>query len=145
MYSDAKKDLRARLNEADDIYNPVEDIDDNYVLPRALVKGDNVILRNLGTEGVLLEDPDNDEELEFFLRLQRERFTWTGVLKNCVEIKVGNQDITCDYFWENQRILYFSNDQGLTPEIIESIKVAGYFVFIANEMHKRFNEFRALF
>jgi len=58
IYSDAKKDLRARLNEADDIYNPVEDIDDNYVLPRPLIKGDNVILRNLGTEGVLLEDPD---------------------------------------------------------------------------------------
>ena len=58
MYSDAKKDLRSRLNEADDIYNPVEDIDDNYVLPRPLVKGDNVILRNLGTEGTLLENPD---------------------------------------------------------------------------------------
>ncbi len=58
MYSDAKKDLRARLNEADDIYNPVEHIDDNYVLPRPLVKGDAVVLRNLGTEGILLEDPD---------------------------------------------------------------------------------------
>ena len=58
MYSDAKKDLRNRLNEADDIYNPVEHIDENYVLPRPLVKGDSVILRNLGTEGVLLEDPD---------------------------------------------------------------------------------------
>ena len=58
MYSDAKKDLRARLNEADDLYNPVEEIDENYVLPRPLVKGDTVVLRNLGTEGVLLEDPD---------------------------------------------------------------------------------------
>ncbi len=58
MYADAKKDLRNRLNEADDIYNPVEEVDDNYVLPRPLVKGDTVILRNLGTEGVLLDDPD---------------------------------------------------------------------------------------
>ena len=48
-YADAKKALRARLNKDDDIYNPVEKIDDNYVLPIALVKGDNVILRNLGT------------------------------------------------------------------------------------------------
>ena len=48
-YADAKKALRARLNKDDDIYNPVEEIDENYVLPRALVKGDNVILRNLGT------------------------------------------------------------------------------------------------
>ncbi len=59
-YADAKKALRARLNKDDDIYNPVEEIDENYVLPRALVKGDNVILRNLGTEGVLLSDPDKN-------------------------------------------------------------------------------------
>ena len=58
MYADAKKDLRNRLNEADDIYNPIEKIDDDYVLPRPLVKGDTVILRNLGTEGVLLDNPD---------------------------------------------------------------------------------------
>ena len=59
-YADAKKALRARLNKDDDIYNPVEEIDENYVLPRPLVKGDNVILRNLGTEGVLLSDPDKN-------------------------------------------------------------------------------------
>ena len=58
MYADAKKDLRNRLNEADDIYNPIEEIDEDYVLPRPLVKGDTVILKNLGTEGVLLDDPD---------------------------------------------------------------------------------------
>jgi DNA mismatch repair protein MutS2 len=58
MYADAKKDLRNRLNEADDIYNPIEKIDDDYVLPRPLVKGDTVILKNLGTEGVLLDNPD---------------------------------------------------------------------------------------
>ena len=57
-YADAKKELRNRLNEADDIYNPVEHIDENYVLPRPLVKGDNVILKNLGTEGILLDNPD---------------------------------------------------------------------------------------
>ncbi|MBQ9744929.1 MAG: endonuclease MutS2 [Clostridia bacterium] len=57
-YADAKKELRNRLNEADDIYNPVEHIDKNYVLPRPLVKGDSVILKNLGTEGILLDDPD---------------------------------------------------------------------------------------
>ena len=58
MYADAKKDLRNRLNEADDIYNPVEQIGEDYVLPRPLVKGDAVILKNLGTEGVLLDNPD---------------------------------------------------------------------------------------
>ena len=39
-------------------YNPIEEIDENYVLPRPLKKNDLVILRNLGTEGILLEDPD---------------------------------------------------------------------------------------
>lgn len=59
-YGSKKKDLRALISEADDIYNPVEEIDENYELPRPLVKGDAVILRNLGTEGTLLENPDKN-------------------------------------------------------------------------------------
>jgi DNA mismatch repair protein MutS2 len=59
-YVGIKKDLRSRLTEADDIYNPVEEIDENYVLPRKLVKGDRVILRNVGTEAVLTCDPDKN-------------------------------------------------------------------------------------
>lgn len=57
-YASKKKNIREQLSKDDDIYNPVEDIDDNYVLPRPLVKGDKVILRNLGTEGILLDNPD---------------------------------------------------------------------------------------
>ena len=59
-YSTIKKDLRAKLTEADDMYNPVEEIDESYVLPRKLVKGDRVILRNVGTEAVLTQDPDKN-------------------------------------------------------------------------------------
>ena len=59
-YADAKKALKSRLSKDDDIYNPVEAIDEAYVLPRALVKGDRVLLRNLGTEGVLLDNPDKN-------------------------------------------------------------------------------------
>ncbi len=59
-YSEKKKSIREKLYEADDIYNPVEEIDENYVLPRPLVKGDAVILRNIGTEAVLLENPDKN-------------------------------------------------------------------------------------
>ena len=59
-YAEAKKALRARLSKDDDIYNPIEEIDENYELPRELVKGDRVILRNLGTEGVLLDNPDKN-------------------------------------------------------------------------------------
>lgn len=57
-YAGKKKNIRDQLSKDDDIYNPVENIDDNYVLPRPLVKGDKVILRNLGTEGILLDNPD---------------------------------------------------------------------------------------
>lgn len=59
-YNEKKKSIREKLYEADDIYNPVEKIDENYVLPRALVKGDTVILRNIGTEAILLENPDKN-------------------------------------------------------------------------------------
>lgn len=59
-YGSKKKEIRAKLSQDDDIYNPVEEIDENYVLPRPLVKGDNVILRNLGTDGVLLDNPDKN-------------------------------------------------------------------------------------
>ena len=76
-YADAKKALRAKLNKDDDIYNPVEEIDDNYVLPRALVKGDNVILRNLGTEGVLLTDPDKNGNVT----------VQSGIIKTKINIK----------------------------------------------------------
>ena len=57
-YSQDKKSLREKLYEADKIYNPVDEIDENYVLPRELKKGDRVILRNLGSEAILLENPD---------------------------------------------------------------------------------------
>lgn len=57
-YSQDKKSLREKLYEADKIYNPVDEIDENYELPRELKKGDRVILRNLGAEAVLLDDPD---------------------------------------------------------------------------------------
>ena len=59
-YGALKKNLREKLSDDDDKYNPVEEIDENYVLPRPLVKGDLVILRNLGSEGVLLDDPDKN-------------------------------------------------------------------------------------
>lgn len=76
-YNATKKDLRAKLSSADDVYNPVEEIDDDYVLPRALVKGDKVILRNLGSEGVLLNDPDKSGNV----------MVQSGVLKTKTNIK----------------------------------------------------------
>ena len=76
-YSSLKKELRSKLSADDDKYNPVEEISEDYVLPRALVKGDRVILRNLGTEGVLLENPDKNGNVT----------VQSGVLKTKTNIK----------------------------------------------------------
>lgn len=58
IYGDSKKEIRSLINIADDVYNPVVKIEDDYVLPRALVKGDRVIFKDSGLEGVLLNAPD---------------------------------------------------------------------------------------
>ena len=54
--------MRQRVREYDDHMNPVlgADEDDEYVLPRPLKQGDIIRHRNLGTQGVLLEDPDKN-------------------------------------------------------------------------------------
>ncbi|MBQ2767115.1 MAG: endonuclease MutS2 [Clostridia bacterium] len=58
---EARRNLRAHLRENEDKFNPVEEkIDENYVLPRALVKGDEVMLINIGQKGTLLDAPDRD-------------------------------------------------------------------------------------
>lgn len=57
--TETKKTVRQRMREYDDRLNPVRELeDDGYVLPRELKRGDNVVHRNLGVEGVLLDDPD---------------------------------------------------------------------------------------
>ena len=57
----AKRAVREHLKQNGDKFDPVQkqDEDDkNYVLPRALRKGDEVIIRSLGTKGVVVEVPD---------------------------------------------------------------------------------------
>ena len=54
-----RRAIRRAIRENDDRVNPVEERkNENYVLPRALRKGDRVLLVNLGTEGTVLELPD---------------------------------------------------------------------------------------
>ena len=52
--------LRYRMREYDDKYNTVENDTDDYVLPRKLVKGDEIILRNINKRGILLDTPDKN-------------------------------------------------------------------------------------
>ncbi|MFA6947735.1 MAG: endonuclease MutS2 [Eubacteriales bacterium] len=57
----ARRSIKSKLRESEDIVNPVRERSaDDYVLPRALHKGDEVMLINIGKNGVLIEDPDRD-------------------------------------------------------------------------------------
>ena len=55
----ARKEIREHLRSNSDNYDPVEKRRvDNYVLPRAVRKGDEVLVVSLGKRGVLVEEPD---------------------------------------------------------------------------------------
>ena len=58
----AKKDVRKRVRDYDDQMNPDVEIEDDeeYIPPRPYKKGDAVFHRNIGTKGVLLDDPDKN-------------------------------------------------------------------------------------
>ena len=55
-----RRAVRAHLRENEGRFNPVEErSNDDYVLPRALRKGDTVYLVDIDKQGVLLSDPDH--------------------------------------------------------------------------------------
>lgn len=56
----AKRNIRQSMRDYDERNQPEDRDDDEYVLPRPLHKGDTVQHRNLGTNGVLLDDPDKN-------------------------------------------------------------------------------------
>ncbi|HHX53794.1 MAG TPA: endonuclease MutS2 [Clostridiales bacterium] len=58
---EGRRAIRSALRETEDIVNPArERTADDYVLPRPLKKGDEVILINIGTKGVVTEEPGDD-------------------------------------------------------------------------------------
>lgn len=58
---DARRDIRAKLREGDDIYNAATDLpDDGYTPPRPYEKGDKVLVRSINKTGTLLDDPDKN-------------------------------------------------------------------------------------
>lgn len=55
----ARREVRSHIKQNEDKFNPVDEAeDDGYRLPRPLVKGDHVYIRNIGTSGSVLELPD---------------------------------------------------------------------------------------
>ena len=74
----ARRAVREHLRENSDKFDPVEKkTDENYVLPRKLKKGDEVIIMTLGSKATLLEDPDKSGNV----RVQ------AGILQTRVNIK----------------------------------------------------------
>ncbi len=67
----AKMSIRAELRRNSGEYDPIEDLTDkNYVLPRALVKGDNVLVMSIGQTGTVINPPDKNG----MVRVQAGRF-----------------------------------------------------------------------
>jgi len=58
----ARKDVRKRVRDYDDRMNPgmEPEEEEEYIPPRPYQKGDAVLHRNIGTKGVLLDDPDKN-------------------------------------------------------------------------------------
>ena len=73
-----RRAVREHLRANAEKYNPVEKkVDENYVLPRKLKKGDEVIIMTLGSLATLLEDPDKSGNV----RVQ------AGILQTRVKVK----------------------------------------------------------
>ncbi len=74
----ARRAVRDHLRENSSKYDPVEKKrDENYVLPRKLKKGDQVVIMTLGSEATVLDEPDKSGNV----RVQ------AGILQTRVNIK----------------------------------------------------------
>ena len=61
----ARKEIRENLRTHGDAFDPVEvKRDENYVLPRKLRRGDEVLIVSLGKKATLLEDPDRSGKVQ---------------------------------------------------------------------------------
>ncbi len=70
----AKREIKAKLRDAGDAVDPVTKAEyDDYVLPRALRKGDAVIHKTLGTKGTVTSDPDKNGSVEVQMGIIRSR------------------------------------------------------------------------
>lgn len=58
---ESRRNIRRQLRESDSKINPVnEKVAEDYVLPRPLKKGDDVLIININKKAVVLDDPDKD-------------------------------------------------------------------------------------
>ena len=73
----ARRDVREHLRNNSDVYAPISPREEeNYVLPRPLKRGDEVIIRSLGKKATVLDAPANQELI----------FVQAGVIKTKIRI-----------------------------------------------------------
>ena len=83
----ARQSIRAELRRTSGEYDPIEDLTDkNYVLPRELVKGDNVLVMSIGQTGVVMSPPDKNG----MVRVQAGRFVTRTEVTNLKLIENTN-------------------------------------------------------
>ena len=83
----ARQSIRAELRRSSGEYDPIEDLTDkNYVLPRELVKGDNVLVMSIGQTGVVMGPPDKNGTV----RVQAGRFVTRTEVTNLKLIENTN-------------------------------------------------------
>lgn len=87
----AKREIRAKLREESDIVDPVTDTSyDDYVLPRALKKGDAVIHKTLGSKGTVLSDPDKSGNVEVQMGIIKSRVSSADlILDDSEKVSIG--------------------------------------------------------
>ncbi len=107
--AEAKRNVRQRMRDYDDAANPVfEAEDDGYELPRELVKGDAVIHRNIGTRGVLLDDPDKNGNV--------------NVRMGAVKMRVNVKDLKINEDAENEGTANAKAQSRLRASVTKSFK-----------------------
>lgn len=79
--SQSKKNIKSSVHSFNESQK-TEDDEDDYVLPRPLKSGDEVIHRSLGTKGTLLEDPDKKGNVTVMMGILKTKFN-VSQLKLC--------------------------------------------------------------
>ena len=107
----AKQSIRAELRRNSGEYDPIEDLTDkDYVLPRPLVKGDNVLVMSIGQTGTVLSPPDKNG----MVRVQAGRFVTRTEVTN---LKLIEQPTTSDKKSKNKTAYRNAVVKAFSPEL----------------------------
>ena len=90
--AESKKNIKAGVRKYNEANAESSDVDDGYVLPRALKKGDDVIHRSLGTKGTLLEDPDKKGNVTVQMGILKTKLNISQLKLDEDKVKMGGKN-----------------------------------------------------